>query len=327
MVQMMNLPLSFSPLGTTSSIEEAENFFRDQLVDSRILSADSKSNFGVQMNSVSIGSSSLSFIEHRSSYEVDCGDIDDLDAVIFSVGQSASSLLNRQSIDLSRDAAIITQKSNLKHKREAGSQEFSLKTNITNVERRLQISLDRTISKDLYFSNSVPLDKGMGAYGASTLAYIVGSLDSNPALFDNELISANFEELILSVILALPNSYSDELLGPGKKQAAPAKVSLAEEYMEANAHLPITLTDVIAHVGCSRKAFYSNFRRFRQYSPQEYLAGRRLKLAHERLSNPTPSDTVTSIAYDSGFSHMGRFSEAYRKRYGVKPSVTLRLAI
>ena len=222
------------------------------------------------------------------------------------------------------DAAIITRKSSLKHTRRTGSREFALHCTVANVEKRLQASLDRTITKDICFASSAKLDQGAGAHGTSTLQYIIASLDSNPTLLDNELIAANFEDLILGVILASPHSYSEELLRPGKNLAVPAKVRRAEEYMEANAYLPITLTDVISHVGCSRKAFYSNFRRFREYSPQQYLTSRRLKLAHERLSNPASTDTVTSIAYDSGFSHMGRFSAAYRKRYGVKPSDTMR---
>ena len=323
----MNLPLSFSPVATTDSIEETELLFGAQLVNSRIEKVDSTSDFGVQMNRVAIGHSILSFISHRSGYEIDCGDVEGSDEMIFSIGLSASSCLNGQSIDLSREAAIITPQSNLKHTREAGSHEFALHATIANVERRLQASLDRATSKELYFENCVALDKGIGAYGAKTIHHMISCLDADPTLLDNELIAANFEDSILGVLLALPNSYSDELLRPGRNLAAPAKVTRAEEYMEANAHLPITITDVISHVGCSRKAFYSNFDRFRDYSPLQFLADRRLKLAHERLSKPAHSDTVTSIAYDSGFSHMGRFSQAYRKRYGVKPSDTLRQTI
>jgi AraC-like DNA-binding protein len=323
----MNLPLSSNLVANVDSVEEAEQVFKAELVDSSIQKVESASDFGVQMNRVAIGQTSVSCIGHRSGYTIDCGDIDSLDSVIFSIGHSATSYLNGRSIDLSRDAAIITRRSNLQHRRDTGSMEFALQATIATVEKRLQASLDRAISKELYFADSVSLDKGIGAHGASTLRYIVNSFDSNPALLDNALISANFEDLILGVILALPNNYTDELLRPERNLAAPAKVRLAEEYMEANAHLSITLTDVISHVGCGRKAFYANFRRFREYTPHEYLASRRLKLAHERLSNPTSADTVTSIAYDSGFSHIGRFSESYRKRYGVNPSVTLRLHI
>lgn len=321
----MNLPLSSCPVASVTSVDEAEQIFRAELVDSRIQKVESESDFGLHLNQASVGGSALWCIGHNTGYAIDCGDIEDLDSVIFSVGQSSSSTLNGQGIDLSKDAAIITRRSNLKHQRGAGSIELALQSSMANVEKRLQESLDRVISKELCFVDSVSLGSDIGAHGANTIHYLINSIDSNPTLLDNALISANFEDLILGVILALPNNYSEELSRPSKNLAVPAKIKLAEEYMEANAHLPITLTDVISYVGCSRKAFYSNFRRFREYTPLEYLANTRLKLAHERLSNPVQGDTVTSIAYDSGFSHISRFSESYCKRYGVKPSATLRL--
>ena len=320
----MNLPLSFSPICTTNSIETTEQLFRGQLVESRIHRAGSAADFGVQMNGVSVGNSAVSFIKHRSRYEIECGDIDSLDSVIFSIGRSATSSLNGQNIDLSRDAAIITRKSNLKHMREAGSEEFTLRSNITNVEARLQAYLDRPMSKDLCFTNSVTLDGGIGAHGASTLRHIISSLDLDPTLLDNELIAANFDDLILGLILSLPNNYTEELLNPGRNSRAPASVSRAEEYMESNAHLPITITDVLSHASCSRKTLFSNFRRFREYTPIQFLVSVRLKLAHQRLRKPSAADSVTSIAHDSGFSHMGRFTNTYEKRYGVRPSETLR---
>ena len=323
----MNFPLSSCHIANIGSVEEAEQVFRAEFVESRIQKVESAPDFCVHLNQVSIGNSTLSCIGHNTGYAIDCGEIEDLDSVIFSIGQSSSSSLNGRSIDLSREAAIITQRSTLQHVRAAGSVEFALKSSMANIEKRLHTALDRTISKELCFTESVALDSGIGAHGANTIHYLINSIDSNPTLLDNALISANFEDLILGAILALPNNYSEELLRPGKNLAVPAKIKLAEEYMEANAHLPITLTDVISYVGCSRKAFYSNFRRFREYTPLEYLANTRLKLAHERLSNPIAGDTVTSIAYDSGFSHISRFSESYRKRYGLKPSATLRLHI
>ena len=97
--------------------------------------------------------------------------------------------------------------------------------------------------------------------------------------------------------------------------------------MASKADAPLSIADVLSHTGCSRKALFENFRRHRGYTPGEFLARERLALAHERLSEPFESDSVTSIAYASGFSHLGRFSEIYRKRYGVLPSQTLKRAL
>ncbi len=320
----MNLPLSFSPLAKTSSVEETEQLFKSTLVNSHIERKMPQGEFGVQMNQVLIGNSALSYVRHSSDYEIDCGDVGNSDSVIFSFGQSAATSLDGRCIDVSKNAVIVTRHSNMRHFRKAGSHELVLKVSTTDIQKKLQAALDRSISRELHFADSVTLDNGIGAHGAATLRYVVSSLDKNPTLLESRLIASSFETLLTDIILALPHSFYDELLGPAKKLAAPDKVIRAEEYMEANAHLPITLTEVISHVGCSKKAFYSNFRRYREYSPHDFLIDRRLRLAHERLSNPDSSDTVTSIAYDSGFSHMGRFSQAYYKRYGVKPSDTLR---
>ena len=52
---------------------------------------------------------------------------------------------------------------------------------------------------------------------------------------------------------------------------------------------------------------------------------RKLERVHACLSDASCSvRSVTELAMDYGFLHLGRFSETYRQRYGVLPSVTLR---
>ncbi len=76
----------------------------------------------------------------------------------------------------------------------------------------------------------------------------------------------------------------------------------------------------------SRRALFSAFRQYRDCTPMQFLAERRLQAARQALTSPYPGDTVTSIAYSCGFSHLGRFSDTYRKRFGGTPSETLREA-
>ena len=37
-----------------------------------------------------------------------------------------------------------------------------------------------------------------------------------------------------------------------------------------------------------------------------------------------PTETVTSVAFDWGFSHLGRFAALYKACFGEQPSETLR---
>jgi transcriptional regulator GlxA family with amidase domain len=68
------------------------------------------------------------------------------------------------------------------------------------------------------------------------------------------------------------------------------------------------------------------FRRHRRRSPLQFLQDCRLHLVRRRLSDGRPGTSVTSTAVDCGFSHLGRFSETYRRAFGERPSQTLRRA-
>lgn len=325
----MNCPLSFSPIAATTSAETTEQLFQSELVTSRILNVKRSDSFGVDMNGVSLGSSALSFLRHHADYEIDCGEIDTQGSVIFGIGcgEPSSSSVNGQDVVVTEEAVVISNQSNLRHRRATGSCELVLKCTTGDIESRLQAFLDRPISKEVAFITSVALDRGIGASARSALFNVISSLDSDPTLLDHPLIARSFEDLLLGIALSLPSNYSDELLNPGKAPSVPETIARAEEYIEAYADQPITIADILLQAGCSRKVLFASFRKYRGYTPGEFLADTRLRLAHERLSAPSKSDTVTSIAYESGFSHLGRFAQHYQKRYGTRPSETLKRAL
>lgn len=55
-------------------------------------------------------------------------------------------------------------------------------------------------------------------------------------------------------------------------------------------------------------------------TPKEYLTELRLQRARTLLRHTDPGRTVTSIAAEAGFVHLGRFAAIYRERFGVVPS-------
>ena len=149
---------------------------------------------------------------------------------------------------------------------------------------------------------------------------------SNDTILNNPLLRVALDDMPLNAILTTPNNYSDVLRGGREKQTAPRLVRRAEQFLEANAAKPIKMSDVVAECGCSRRALFNAFRRHRGYTPLQFLAETRLESARDALMRSSPTDTVASIALTCGFSHLGRFAEAYRKRFGEKPSETMRKA-
>lgn len=105
------------------------------------------------------------------------------------------------------------------------------------------------------------------------------------------------------------------------------RLQRALDYIHAHAHESLTL-DAIANAACvSPRSLEAGFRRRYDESPLAYARGVRLERAREALRNAAASEqnaSVTDIALQHGFIHLGRFSAYYKQRFGCSPSATLR---
>ncbi|MFT3765735.1 MAG: AraC family transcriptional regulator [Minicystis sp.] len=135
-------------------------------------------------------------------------------------------------------------------------------------------------------------------------------------------IAALRDALFTSLLTGVRHSAS-ALLEPRPARLAPWCVRRAEEYIEAHAAEPITMTDVAAAIGVPARSLRAAFASSRGVSPMAVLRQRRFELARARLASASPGTTVASVAATLGFRSAGRFSVAYRARFGESPSETL----
>ena len=75
-----------------------------------------------------------------------------------------------------------------------------------------------------------------------------------------------------------------------------------------------------AAVGVSTRSLELSFREFKGVTPSVYLRQIRLQAAHSELIDPASTLSIADLCVKWGFFHFGRFSELYRKAYGVSPS-------
>ena len=109
-----------------------------------------------------------------------------------------------------------------------------------------------------------------------------------------------------------------------EKRIVPRDVKRAVDYMRAQLDAPITVADITAASGIAGRTLFKHFQEFHGISPMRYLRNARLEKAREALARAHPGESITEIAMSWGFSHMGRFSVEYRKRFGERPSDSLR---
>ena len=102
-------------------------------------------------------------------------------------------------------------------------------------------------------------------------------------------------------------------------------VELAISHVEGRREYRTTVTEMCQALGVGRRTLEYAFRGVLGTSPRAYFIQCALEEAHSTLRVSSPSDrTVTEVAIECGFSHLGRFSITYRAAFGETPSQTLR---
>ena len=98
----------------------------------------------------------------------------------------------------------------------------------------------------------------------------------------------------------------------------------AEEFILAHLRDPISRADICAAAEVSARSLSRQFVRRHAVGPMTFLKQRRLEAAQRSLLAAEPEEqSVTDVALDCGFYHLGRFSVEYRAAFGESPSRTL----
>ena len=96
------------------------------------------------------------------------------------------------------------------------------------------------------------------------------------------------------------------------------------EWIDANLHRPLALTELERRSGYSRRSLQLAFQQRFSCGPIQWIRQQRLERARQALLHPEPGDTVTAIAERFGFSSLSVFSRDFRAAFGVSPSELLR---
>lgn len=139
----------------------------------------------------------------------------------------------------------------------------------------------------------------------------------------------DFQQLILQdflplLITALPLQ-PERLKAPVKAFRRSRLVQQANDYLQAHLDQTLTLTDLCHALGTSSRALCYGFQEMFGISPMSYLKILRLQGVYRALKAANSDNkTVTEIASQFGFYHLGYFAQDYRQMFGELPSETLK---
>ena len=137
---------------------------------------------------------------------------------------------------------------------------------------------------------------------------------------------ADWRELLLDHLLnGQRHGLSDAIQTfSGQAERLPRALRAARDHLADNAVEPLDLAQLACVSGIGIRALQLGFRRHFGLSISQVLLDMRLAALHARLEQGSPDVSITGIAFDLGFTHLGRMAGAYREKFGETPSATLR---
>ena len=127
---------------------------------------------------------------------------------------------------------------------------------------------------------------------------------------------------LASALLMLQQSNVSHIVHAPCGGATTRSLKLAMDYIHANLHEAISLSDIALHAEVSMRMLQKGFSRRYGLTPMRYLKNARLDVARYQLMARQNTPPVTLVAFNSGFSHLGRFAQEYKERFGCSPNET-----
>ncbi|ARV80187.1 AraC family transcriptional regulator [Mycobacterium intracellulare subsp. chimaera] len=205
--------------------------------------------------------------------------------------------------------------------------QLCVKLSRADLELQLEGLLGRPLSKPLNLAVAMNLATEASRSWLALLSVLNRELARSESIIQHPMIGRHFEQLVMDGFLLQQPAYHEIALEAKFTPALPRTVKAALDLIEDHPENYLTITDLARTVGISVRALQEGFKRHVGISPLTYLREVRLSRVHAELATASPdSATIAQTATKWGFGHLGRFSVAYRRKFGVTPHQTLRAA-
>lgn len=136
-------------------------------------------------------------------------------------------------------------------------------------------------------------------------------------------LHARLQDMLLTALLLnQPHSHMKTEVPVGN--AAPSRVRRAQSYMQEHIDQPLTLTGIAQAVGIPARTLQWAFQSSAGMGPMQWLREQRLNAVRDALVAGSEIQTsVSDTAFRFGFTHLGEFSQHYRRAFGESPRQTL----
>lgn len=320
------LPLSKFTRFSTDSIEFVREAMTRAYCNHGIWTSEPHPKLLARHHQVELNAVSLNYLTYGAELTISAKELPDFFLVDFPLSGRASYRVNgRDFVTRAGSACIISAGCGLRASWSADCQIVTLKFRRVALERYLSEALECRITRPLIFEPELDCSSGAGASLRSLVGFFVGELDEADALRHLPMWSRQMERsLAMGLLTAQSHNYA-EALQSKCGSVSPGYVRRAQAFIRANlAGGAIDMDQVVAAAGVPERTLFASYKKYVGLSPIAHYRALRLQCARSDLLDPKGNDTVASVACRWGFYHLGHFSRDYTRRFGEKPSDTLK---
>ncbi|MEU6148248.1 AraC family transcriptional regulator [Streptomyces sp. NPDC047081] len=219
-------------------------------------------------------------------------------------------------------AAVIPARTPTRFVGEPGIEALVVKVEASQVAQHLHRLAPHAPGVVPVFEPGLPPNPGLLASAVHALRLAVDGAAGQPVA--PPIATELRNHLLTALLFGHRHSAMEQLLAPPAEVSRPL-LTKARALIDSTAPSP---EEVAAALGLSPRALGTEFRREFGVPLRSYVRTVRLKRVREALLTADPSSgaTVTHLALNHGFTHLGRFSVEYRETFGESPSSSLRRA-
>jgi AraC-like DNA-binding protein len=202
---------------------------------------------------------------------------------------------------------------------------LALKIDKLAVLRQLEVLLGRPAPRRLRFEPYIDVRHGPGRGWASLAQWCLLENETPHGLLQQPIVAGRLEQTLLEgLLLAADHQYRSVLEAP-PPMMRPAAVKRVMDVVQERPAEPYDAARLAEIAQVSLRTLQEAFRTNVGMSPMAYVQEVRLERVRQQLRVSEPGGaTVTDVAYQWGFAHLGRFAQRYRARFGESPTQTLR---
>jgi AraC-like DNA-binding protein len=305
----------------TRDFAQATAFLSSRSIDLALSRAD-RARFGVRYNGIYLPGMWLGYIGYEMEVTARISPRRDDYWVHFPLHGKLESRLGHALLECDTRRGVVSSPYDVHVLRsDAMADRLSLSIQSAALHAQLATLLGETPRVPVAFAAPMNLEAGPGRSLLRALRAATASLEHDDGLA-TPLSAAELQESILNALLiSQPSNYS-EALRKRVAPLAPRDVVRVVDYLNENVARPVRLADLARESGVAGRTLLKHFRDFQGVSPMRYLRELRLDRVRYELRSGRVA-RVGESAQRWGFTHAGRFSIEYKRRFGESPSATL----